>query len=98
LTIPLGLLAYDRSKRFIGCYIAHSDNKFIPLTDYPCRSLTASEIKKANEIGELWIESRDPSCVFTLTNYENEEKMVEEAIIWWLTHNETVELIRLWEA
>eukprot|EP00604_Paraphysomonas_vestita_P002388 CAMPEP_0174819336 /NCGR_PEP_ID=MMETSP1107-20130205/2497_1 /TAXON_ID=36770 /ORGANISM="Paraphysomonas vestita, Strain GFlagA" /LENGTH=267 /DNA_ID=CAMNT_0016032623 /DNA_START=1355 /DNA_END=2158 /DNA_ORIENTATION=- len=96
LNIPLGLAAFDENKKLIGWYIAHSD-KFIGINDYPSRLLDSNELKKANEIGELWIESGDPSCVFSLDNHENEDKMVEEAIIWWWTNNETAESITLWD-
>jgi hypothetical protein len=96
VNIPLGLAAFDDNKKLIGWYIGHSD-KFIGLAEFPSRLLSAEDVKKATEIGEMWIDSGDPSCIFVLDNFESEEKMVEEAIIWWWTHHDTAESINLWE-
>lgn len=105
LKVPLGCPAYDENRRLVGFYVGesektsgwheqeHTSAKFCPVGEHPSRMLSLDEMNKANAALQSCMDSSD-NGVFCLSDYESEEKMVEEALIRWYMGADN---IYLWE-
>jgi hypothetical protein len=105
LKAPLGCLAYDASKQLVGYFVGesektsgwydqeHTNAKFCPIGDNPSRMLSIDELNKANDALQFSIDNND-NAVFCRSDYENESKMIEEALIRWYMGADNV---YLWE-